>query len=218
MLTEHIDEIRKCDTFLERGEKVKELIEKKAAEMAFVDVGEDASKNECYYVEKIKLLPNFWTKSDNFKKFILMFDKNLLMGSEAKLICQNFNNLTRCEKNCADCKAKYHPFSMLYKLGLLGQIVVHNWKNNLEQEFLDSQEVSYITGDKLIYLNTNTVYLLHPALTKSIEKLNKKVKHFSGFIIGKELVVPRKQILELQRDFNTLKRKTYDKKYFYTKD
>ena len=218
MLTEHIDEIRKCDTFLERGEKVKELIEKKAAEMAFVDVGEDASKNECYYVEKIKLLPNFWTKSDNFKKFILMFDKNLLMGSEAKLICQNFNNLTRCEKNCADCKAKYHPFSMLYKLGLLGQIVVHNWKNNLEQEFLDSQEVSYITGDKLIYLNTNTVYLLHPALTKSIEKLNKKVKHFSGFIIGKGLVVPRKQILELQRDFNALKRKTYDKKYFYTKD
>ena len=37
MLTEHMDEIRNCDTVLERGEKVKELIEEKAARMAFVD-------------------------------------------------------------------------------------------------------------------------------------------------------------------------------------
>lgn len=44
MLTDNMEEIRKCDTILERGEKVKELIEEKAAKMAFVDGVEDASK------------------------------------------------------------------------------------------------------------------------------------------------------------------------------
>ena len=74
MLTDNIEEICKYDTFLGRGEKVKELIEKKAAEMAFVDGCEDGSKNSSYYVEKRILLPNFWAESDNFKRFILMFD------------------------------------------------------------------------------------------------------------------------------------------------
>ena len=217
MLTDNIEEICKYDTFLGRGEKVKELIEKKAAEMAFVDGCEDGSKNSSYYVEKRILLPNFWAESDNFKRFILMFDKNLLMGSEAKVICKKFNDLERCIGDCEKCKAKHHPFSMLYKLGFLGQIKVHAWNENTEQVFADSQDVTYITGDKLIYLSSEIVYVLHPALTKSIEKLNKKVRHFSKFIIGKGLLVSRPQILKLHEDFKTMRRRLFDKEYFYDK-
>lgn len=218
MLTDNMEEIRKCDTILERGEKVKELIEEKAAKMAFVDGVEDASKNSSYYAEKMHLLPNYWAESDNFKKFIMMFDKNLLMGAEAKSICKKFNGISRCIGDCEKCKAKHHPFSMLYKLGLLGQIKLHNWKHESEQEFAHSREIIYITGDKLIYVNSNTIYMLHPALTKSIEHLNKNVRHFSGFIIGKGQMVSMIKISELQNDFKTMRRSEYNKKYFYDKN
>lgn len=218
MLTDNMEEIRKCDTILERGEKVKELIEEKAAKMAFVDGVEDASKNSSYYAEKMHLLPNYWAESDNFKKFIMMFDKNLLMGAEAKSICKKFNGISRCIGDCEKCKAKHHPFSMLYKLGLLGQIKLHNWKHESEQEFAHSREITYITGDKLIYVNSNTIYMLHPALTKSIEHLNKNVRHFSGFIIGKGQMVSKIKISELQNDFKTMRRSEYNKKYFYDKN
>ncbi len=218
MLTENMEEIRKCDTILERGEKVKELIEEKAAKMAFADGVEDASKNSSYYAEKMHLLPNYWADSDNFKRFIMMFDKNLLMGAEAKSICKKFNGISRCIGDCERCKAEHHPFSMLYKLGLLGQIKLHNWKNESEQVFAHSREVTYITGDKLIYVNSNTIYMLHPALTKSIEHLNKNVRHFSGFIIGKGQIVPKIKISELQNDFKTMRRSEYNEKYFYDKN
>ncbi len=218
MLTENMEEIRKCDTILERGEKVKELIEEKAAKMAFVDGVEDASKNSSYYAEKMHLLPNYWADSDNFKRFIMMFDKNLLMGAEAKSICKKFNGISRCIGDCEKCKAEHHPFSMLYKLGLLGQIKLHNWKSESEQVFAHSREVTYITGDKLIYVNSNTIYMLHPALTKSIEHLNKNVRHFSGFIIGKGQMVSKIKISELQNDFKTMRRSEYNKKYFYDKN
>lgn len=215
MLTEHMDEIRNCDTVLERGEKVKELIEEKAARMAFVDGIEDASNNPSYYTEKMHLLPNFWADSDNFKRFIMMFNKNLLMGSEAKSMCKKFNGIPRCCSDCEKCSAEHHPFSMLYKLGLLGQIKPHNWKNDLEQTFFHSREVTYIIGDKLIRLNPDYIYMLHPALTKSIEHLNKKVKHFSGFIIGKGLYVSKDIVTSLQNDFKQMGKRAYDKKYFY---
>lgn len=84
ILTENMEVIRKCDTLLERGEKVKEIIEEKAASMAFVDGVEKAAKNSCYYAEKMNLLPNYWADSDNFKRFIMMFDKNLLSISNGK--------------------------------------------------------------------------------------------------------------------------------------
>lgn len=217
MLTEHMDEIRACDTVLERGEKVKELIEKKAAEMAFVDGVGNASNNSSYYAEKMHLLPNYWADSDNFKKFILLFSKNLVMGSEAKNLCKKFNNISRCFGNCEKCKAEHHPFSTLYKLGFIGQIKLHNWKTELEQVFVHSREITYITGDKLIYVNPDTIYMLHPALTKSIEHLNKNVRHFSGFIIGKGQTVPKEIILELHKDFKSMKRQDFNQKYFYCK-
>lgn len=215
MLTDNMEDIRNCDTILERGEKVKELIEGKAAKMAFVDGIEDASKNPSYYAEKMRFLPNFWADSDNFKRFIMMFDKNLLMGKEAKDICKKFNKINRCIGDCEKCVAEHHPFSMLYKLGMLGQIKPHNWKRDLEQDFAHSREITYITGDKLIYLNSDTIYILHPALTKSIEHLNKKVGHFSGFILGKGKVVSKNIVMELKNDFKYMKRKEYNKKYFY---
>lgn len=218
MLTEKMDEIRKCDTILERGEKVKEFIENKAAELAFDDRTENAAKNSSYYVEKMNLLPNFWADSENFKRLILMFDKNLLFGQEAKKICKKFNQIERCTKNCAECTAQHHPFSMLYKLGMLGQIKSHNWKNGIEQEFVHSKDVTYIIGNQLIYLNSDTVYVLHPALTKSIEHLNHKVQHFSGFIIGKGLIVPQDKLQKLEEDYRKLTKTNYNKKYFYNKN
>lgn len=218
LLTKKMDEIRQCDTKLARGEKVKEIIESKAAELAFNDKTGDGAKNTSYYVEKLNLLPNFWADSENFKKLLMMFDKNLLFGKEAKKVCRKFNNVTRCVKNCSECEAEHHPFSMLYKFGMLGQIKTYQeWKDSMIQEFVDSKDVTYIVGNQLINLNEDTIYMLHPALTKSIECLNKKVRHFSGFIIGKGLKVPQSKLATLQDDFRKLTKREYDNKYFYDK-
>ena len=80
---------------------------------------------------------------------------------------------------------------MLYKLGMLGQLkVFHTWIKDVKQKFLHSKEVTYITGKQLINLNKDTIYILHPALTKSIEHMGRKVRHFSVFILGKCMSVP----------------------------
>ena len=118
MLTEHMHEIKNCTTVLERGEKVKELIEEKAARMAFIDAVEESVNNTSYYAEKRKLLQNYWGDEENFKRLLMMFDKNLMLGKEAKKICKRFNEIKKCNGNCKKCSATHHPFSMLYKLGL----------------------------------------------------------------------------------------------------
>lgn len=220
MLTENIEKIRKCDSQLERGEEVKKLIEKHAAKLAFYDNGGEKSNNSSYYFEKNDLLPNFWAEPENFKKLIMMFTKNLLFGKEAMSICRKFNGIRgKCSKSCSQCPAQHHPFSMLFKLGMLGQIKTnHGWNKDAEQEFVHSKDVTYITGVQLINLNRDTIYILHPALTKSIEHLNVKVRHFSGFILGKELKVSQEKLEELKRDFNGLKNKEYEKKYFFDKE
>lgn len=69
VLTEHMPEIKKIATVLGRGEKVKELIEETAAELAFNNDPSLASGNVCYYYEKISMLPNFWAQTNNFKRF-----------------------------------------------------------------------------------------------------------------------------------------------------
>lgn len=103
MLTNNMDKIRKCKTDLERGEKVKWLIEEKAAELAFYDGTEKATKNKSYYVEKMNLLPNYWAETENFKRLLMMFTKNLMFGQEAKVICKKFNNRKKCAGQCSDC-------------------------------------------------------------------------------------------------------------------
>ena len=147
----------------------------------------------------------------------MKFEKNLMMGKEAKKICKKFNEIKNCSGNCKKCNATHHPFSMLYKLGFLGQLKNHNWKKELEQDFIDSRDVSYITGENLINLNSDIIYMLHPALTKSIEHMNKKVKHFSGFIIGKGQKVLVDKVLELQKDYSSMVIKDFNQKYFYDK-
>ena len=49
VLTEHMPEIKKIATVLGRGEKVKELIEETAAELAFNNDPSLASGNVCYH-------------------------------------------------------------------------------------------------------------------------------------------------------------------------
>lgn len=216
MLTEHMNEIRACSTVLDRGELVKELIEKKAAKLAFNDDVTQGNSNECYYMEKRKLLPNYWANVENFKKFILMFEKNLLFGKEVRVMCRKYNGLSNCCKNCDKCEAKHHPFSMLYKLGMLGQIyMTDSRENDIEQNFLDSKDVTYITGKEFININDNIIYILHPALTKSIEHYKHKIMHFQGFILGKKIKVSKKIIKELIADYNELKKNEYEMKYFY---
>lgn len=217
MLTEHMDEIRACDTVLERGEKVKMFIEEHAAKLAFCESTERAEEKN-YYAEKLNLLPNYWADSQNFKKFIKMIDKNLFFGDEAKKMCKRFNQIERCKKDCSECKAQHHPFSMLYKLGMLGQIKTYRrWTKVAEQQFIHSKDITYITETQLINLNKDTIYVLHPALTKSIEHMNQKVRHFSGFIIGKGIEVPQDKLEELESDYKLLGKRSYETKYFYDK-
>lgn len=163
------------------------------------------------------MLPNYWADSENFKNFIMRFTKNLMFGQEAKAICKKFNNKRKCGSDCSVCSAEYHPFSMLYKLGMLGRInIFHSWKSEIIQDFIHSKNVTYITGKDLINLNINTIYVLHPALTKSIEHMGKKLKHFSGFIIGKEEIAPKDILQQMYDDFNSDAR-AYEEKYFYDK-
>lgn len=119
VLTEHMPEIKKIATVLGRGEKVKELIEETAAELAFNNDPSLASGNVCYYYEKISMLPNFWAQTNNFKRLLSLFDRNLMFIRDVHDVCKKFNGLSRCKGNCKKCDAIHHPFSMLYKLGML---------------------------------------------------------------------------------------------------
>lgn len=218
MLTNHLEDIKMCDTALSRAEKVKELIEDMAADLAFKMNTANMSANECYYLEKMDLLPNFWSDPDNFKKLILCFKKNLMMCKEVRMICKKFNQISSCIKNCEKCVAAHHPFSMLYKLGMLGQIRnTENRNNEITQKFLHSKDISYITRNNFININENAIYILHPALTKSIEHLNHNIKHFKGFILGKEIKVPKPMVDSLLNDFRKMNVKEFDDKYFYSK-
>mgnify|MGYP000898547734 FL=1 len=211
-------EIKKIATVLGRGEKVKELIEETAAELAFNNDPSLASGNVCYYYEKISMLPNFWTQTNNFKRLLNLFDRNLMFIRDVHDVCKKFNGLSRCKGNCKKCDAIHHPFSMLYKLGMLGIIPTSlNREGYVTQEFLDSKKVTYITGNDLLNVNNDCIYVLHPALTKSIDKLQrKKIKHFNLFVLGKGMSVPQDKLMQLVADYrnNTIKKSDFDSKYY----
>lgn len=217
MLTEHMDEIRQYETPLERGERVKELIEQMAARLAFSDDNSISAINGSYYYEKTKLLSNHWANPDNFKKLILMFDKNLFLYKEARNICKRYNGRTYCSGKCDVCNAKHHPISMLFKLGMLGQMHINNSsRSDVEQKFLHSKEITYLRGKDLVNVNSQSIYILHPALTKSIELIkNKHIKHFSRFILGKGLKVPKNELEKLMEDYGKLSLKEFETKYYY---
>ena len=218
VLTEHMPEIKKIATVLGRGEKVKELIEETAAELAFNNDPSLASGNVCYYYEKISMLPNFWAQTNNFKRLLSLFDRNLMFIRDVHDVCKKFNGLSRCKGNCKKCDAIHHPFSMLYKLGMLGIIPTSlNREGYVTQEFLDSTKVTYITGNDLLNVNNDCIYVLHPALTKSIDKLQrKKIKHFNLFVLGKGMSVPQDKLMQLVADYrnNTIKKSDFDSKYY----
>lgn len=218
VLTEHMPEIKKIATVLGRGEKVKELIEETAAELAFNNDPSLASGNVCYYYEKISMLPNFWAQTNNFKRLLNLFDRNLMFIRDVHDVCKKFNGLSRCKGNCKKCDAIHHPFSMLYKLGMLGIIPTSlNREGHVTQEFLDSKKVTYITGNDLLNVNNDCIYVLHPALTKSIDKLQrKKIKHFNLFVLGKGMSVPQDKLMQLVADYrnNTIKKSDFDSKYY----
>ena len=91
-----------------------------------------------------------------------MYAKNSMVYPDVKEIARSVMSI-------------HHPFSMLYKLGMLGIIPTSlNREGYVTQEFLDSTKVTYITGNDLLNVNNDCIYVLHPALTKSIDKLQAK--------------------------------------------
>lgn len=217
MLTKNLKKIKRLGSPLERGNEVKELIEEKASKLAYNRVAFLQTDEYCYYVEKQKLLPNFWSNPNNFEKLLLMLDRNLMFSSDVRKICKKFNGINRCVGNsdCETCNAKNHPFSVLYQLGMLGVILYNNRDENIKQCFMHSKDITYILGNNQLKLNQNTLYVLHPALTKSVEKLKQKdILHFTGFIIGKENIVKKKYIEVLLDDKKKLNSNNFREKYF----
>ena len=217
MLSEKLPELRKIDTEKARGEAVKTYIENKAAELAFSEYEIKDPQKICYYDEKRDLLPGFWTKRENFKQLLSYFRKNLLFGDEAKEICRKFNGGIKCNAQCNECSAKHYPFSVLYKLGMLGKINTVSGYTDVYMEFCDAKDVTYINSREIESLNEHMIYVLHPALTKSIDKIFRPILHFGGFIIGKDLRVGRNVIRELKECYETQDLKTYEEKYFFKK-
>ena len=74
---------------------------------------------------------------------------------------------------------------------------------------------SYITGENIEHVSDGIIYLLHPALTKSIERLNVRIQHFNGFIIGKNLRVSKDTLNVLLDDKKKMSAKNFREKYFY---
>ena len=219
-LSTRISDLRDCKNEAERGEKVKKYIEDHAAKLAFFIEQGGTLSDFCYYSEKKILLPNFWANTDNFQALLECFEKNLLFPNEAKKLCKSFNNKmfnnnkrSCSSNNCSKCSV--HPFSMLYKLGMLGRIrITRNNDDDVEQDFIHSKLVTYITGNDIDLIQDNTIYVLHPALTKSIDHGIHQIKHFTGFIIGKGLKVKKSLLLELQQEYKK-NMKEFNKKYFY---
>lgn len=215
VLTSHMDEIRDCRDEVRRSEKVKKIIEDYAATLTYSPIisgAEDVITN--YYVEKHKFLPNHWANQMNFHNLIISFERNVLFYQDLVPICRKINDLKKCPKDCDLCKL--HPFTMLYKLGLLGLLKYSKSHfDDVSQEFLSSREITYVRPTDVLHINRNTIYLLHPALTKSIEKLKgRNIMHFNGFIIGKDIPVSSTLIKRVLDDFKDLSQKAFREKYF----
>jgi len=106
---------------------------------------------------------------------------------------------------------------MLYRLGLLGiASFSESVIKNSEQEFLDSNEITYFRDSEVIFPDEQTLFIIHPALTKCIEKNIRKgpIKHFKGFILGKGLTIPRDIHKELLEDKQRLKKEDFERKYY----
>lgn len=94
-------------------------------------------------------------------------------------------------------------------------MIANNRSRTAKQQFLSSADVTYFHDVDQIQLNDHTMYMIHPALTKSIEKLrNDKIMHFCGFLIGKDILVEQKILRDILADKQELKKEDFENKYY----
>ncbi len=216
-ITAHIDEIRKCETPQKREEIVKNAIEELAAKLAYSSKRTESTINPSYYTEKIRYLPNYWADNDNFEKLLQLIDRNLLFDDDVKRICRQINGLQSCpDITCKNSICKRHPFSVLYNFGYLGYIR-QNRNNEIDdvQIFADASDIGYFVEEDDLFISNTVAYIIHPALTKTIEKkYNKNLLHFSGFILGKNLPVKKDILKQLIKDKSHLPNEEFIAKYY----
>ena len=214
-----IPEIKQMKSQEERAELVKRIIETTAANLLFITSGTCVSGNRTYYNDKQILLRNYWANPDNFKNFIQKIDKNLLFMEDLADICKKVNNYPECDKKCEISNCELHPFSMLYQIGLLGRASYNSSINkDSEQIFIASRDITYYRNEAEIFPNDETLFILHPALTKCIE-INIRgasIKHFRGFILGNGLPIPRDKHKELLENKKKMDSESFEAMY-YTK-
>ena len=217
-LTKRLDMIRACPTEHKREECVKQLIEDLAAKLAYCEKQSESTVNPSYYTEKMRYLPNYWADNSNFERLLSLIDRNLLFEEDMKRICQKVNNVTSCPaEGCKNTFCKRHPFTVLYKLGYMGYIVQNTNNENVDQQvFLDAGEISYFAETDDLMAAARVAYIIHPALSKTIQrKYNKSFLHFSGFILGKNLPVETGVIKQMLEDKAVLNTHDFIKKYYY---
>lgn len=213
----NVDKLKAMKSLKERQEHVKKIIEETAANLVFLTSGTSAAGNRTYYNDKQILLRNYWANPDNFKDFIQEIDRNLLFMEDLALICKKVNNRPNCNSNCKEMNCEYHPFSMLYQIGLLGRASYNSSINeDSKQLFIDSKDITYYRDKAEIFPDNETLFFLHPALTKCIEKniRGTSIMHFKGFILGKGLTIPRSTHKELLEDKKNMDKKDFEAKYY----
>lgn len=217
VLATNLDEIRNKKTQSEREEKVKRIIETTAADLLFLSSSTSASGNRTYYNDKQILLRNYWANPDNFKNFIQEIDRNLLFMEDLGRICKKINNYSDCCINCQEANCEHHPFSMLYQIGLLGRVSYNlNINSDSEQVFISSKDITYYRDKAEIFPNKDTIFVIHPALTKCIENniRGSSIMHFRGFILGKGLTIPREKHKKLLDDRKSMDRANFEIMYY----
>jgi len=220
-LTTRIHTIKAIEDEKERGNYIKSVIESQAARFTIGTVGESDESLDSYYDEKKYQLPEYWQDKKTFINLMKMFDKNLLFGKEARKICQKFNAMDTCDGKCAACGVKHFPLEILYKIGLLGRIDSHlsGYKESYSLNFIHSKNVGNIK-DNAVSINgvlDDSAYLLHPAYTKAIEAIKREgIKHFGGFLIGKDLTVRKELFTKIYSEYLNSE-ENYNKTYFFQK-
>lgn len=220
-LAVNLEKIRTMESQTKREEKVKEIIESTSANLLFLSSATSTSGNRTYYSDKQILLRNYWANPDNFKKFIQEIDRNLLFMEDLACICKKINNNPNCNKNCKEINCEHHPFSMLYQIGLLGRASYNaNIEKDSIQTFIPSKDITYYRDKAEIFPSNDTLFILHPALTKCIE-LNirgSSIMHFKGFILGNGLKIPRSEHRKLLNDRKTMDKESFEVLYYSKPD
>lgn len=216
-LAVNLEEIKKMDSQTKRAEKVKEIIESTSANLLFLSSASSTSGNRTYYSDKQILLRNYWANPENFKNFIQEIDRNLLFMDDLAFICRKINNNEKCAKNCRQTNCEHHPFSMLYQIGLLGRASYNaNIEKDSVQTFISSKDITYYRDKAEIFPSNDTLFILHPALTKCIE-LNirgSSIMHFKGFILGNGLKISRNKHRELLDNKKKMDKESFETMYY----